>query len=151
MRRWFHNNAEVIEKNMRAAKKNQRKNSIRWIGQEWEHCGLETSTCPTIKGAKPGKTGEEILTPLSVTEETGLPLHLRARELCTHVAMTVISMLLTALYIFKRYEDELYAEQLSSWQGVFRKLQLLQSHGWRWRIRWCRCMLCPMHVWVTFS
>ncbi len=53
MRRWFHNNAEVRKGNMMRQQKIREELDK---GVEWEHCGLETSTLATIKGAKPGKT-----------------------------------------------------------------------------------------------
>ena len=114
MRRWFHNNAEVSEKEYETAKKIREE--LDKMGVEWEHCGLETSTLATIKGAKPGKTvllrGD--IDALSVTEETGLPFASKTKGVmhaCGHDCH--ISMLLTAAHILNDMKDEL----CGTWQS----------------------------------
>ena len=91
------------------------------------HCGLETSTLATIKGAKPGKTvllrGD--IDALSVTEETGLPFASKTKGVmhaCGHDCH--ISMLLTAAHILNDMRMS-SAEQLSSHGSLLKKLQLV--------------------------
>ena len=117
MRRWFHNNAEVSEKEYETAKKIREE--LDKMGVEWEHCGLETSTLATIKGAKPGKTvllrGD--IDALSVTEETGLPFASKTKGVmhaCGHDCH--ISMLLTAAHILNDMKDELCGTVKLAWQ-----------------------------------
>ena len=90
------------------------------MGVEWEHCGLETSTLATIKGAKPGKTvllrGD--IDALSVTEETGLPFASKTKGVmhaCGHDCH--ISMLLTAAHILNDMKDELCGTVKLAWQS----------------------------------
>ena len=118
MRRWFHNNAEVSEKEYETAKKIREE--LDKMGVEWEHCGLETSTLATIKGAKPGKTvllrGD--IDALSVTEETGLPFASKTKGVmhaCGHDCH--ISMLLTAAHILNDMKDELCGTVKLAWQS----------------------------------
>ena len=118
MRRWFHNNAEVSEKEYETAKKIREE--LDKMGVEWEHCGLETSTLATIKGAKPGKTvllrGD--IDALSVTEETGLPFASKTKGVmhaCGHDCH--ISMLLTAAHILNDMKGELYGTVKLAWQS----------------------------------
>ena len=118
MRRWFHNNAEVSEKEYETAKKIREE--LDKMGVEWEHCGLETSTLATIKGAKPGKTvllrGD--IDALSVTEETGLPFASKTKGVmhaCGHDCH--ISMLLTAARILNDMKDELCGTVKLAWQS----------------------------------
>ena len=49
MRRWFHHNPELSEKEFETAAKIREE--LDKMGIPWEHCGLETSTLATIKGA----------------------------------------------------------------------------------------------------
>lgn len=118
MRRWFHNNAEVSEKEYETAKKIREE--LDKMGVEWEYCGLETSTLATIKGAKPGKTvllrGD--IDALSVTEETGLPFASKTKGVmhaCGHDCH--ISMLLTAAHILNDMKDELCGTVKLAWQS----------------------------------
>ena len=118
MRRWFHNNAEVSEKEYETAKKIREE--LDKMGVEWEHCGLETSTLATIKGAKPGKTvllrGD--IDALSVTEETGLPFASKTKGVMHASARDChISMLVTAAHILNDMKDELCGTVKLAWQS----------------------------------
>ena len=73
MRRYFHENPELSEKEFNTSK--VVKEELDKIGVPWVPCGLETGVLATIKGSKPGKTillrGD--MDALTVTEKTGLP------------------------------------------------------------------------------
>ena len=54
MRRYFHENPELSEKEFNTSK--VVKEELDKIGVPWVPCGLETGVLATIKGSKPGKT-----------------------------------------------------------------------------------------------
>ena len=118
MRRWFHHNPEVSEKEYETAQKIREE--LDKMGIEWQHCGLETSTLATIKGTKPGKTilirGD--IDALTVTEETGLPFASKndgIMHACGHDCH--ISMMLTAAHILNDMKEELSGTVKLVWQS----------------------------------
>ena len=118
MRRWFHHNPEVSEKECETAQKIREE--LDKMGIEWQHCGLETSTLATIKGTKPGKTilirGD--IDALTVTEETGLPFASKndgIMHACGHDCH--ISMMLTAAHILNDMKEELSGTVKLVWQS----------------------------------
>lgn len=118
MRRWFHHNPELSEKEFETAAKIREE--LDKMGIPWEHCGLETSTLATIKGAKPGKTvlirGD--MDALTVTEQTGLPFASKnpgVMHACGHDCH--MSMMLTAAQILNDMKDELCGTVKLAWQS----------------------------------
>lgn len=118
MRRWFHHNPELSEKEFETAAKIREE--LDKMGIPWEHCGLETSTLATIKGAKPGKTvlirGD--IDALSVTEQTGLPFASKNEGVMHACGRDChISMMLTAAHILNDMKDDLCGTVKLAWQS----------------------------------
>lgn len=108
MRRYFHENPELSEKEFNTSK--VVKEELDKIGVPWVPCGLKTGVLATIEGKKPGKTillrGD--MDALSVTEDTGLPFTSKnpgVMHACGHDCH--ISMMLTAAHILNDMKDEL--------------------------------------------
>ena len=108
MRRYFHENPELSEKEFNTSK--VVKEELDKIGVPWVPCGLETGVLATIKGSKPGKTillrGD--MDALTVTEKTGLPFASKnegVMHACGHDCH--ISMMLTAAHILNDMKEDL--------------------------------------------
>lgn len=108
MRRYFHENPELSEKEFNTSK--VVKEELDKIGVPWVPCGLETGVLATIKGRKPGKTillrGD--MDALTVTEKTGLPFTSKnpgVMHACGHDCH--ISMMLTAAHILNDMKEDL--------------------------------------------
>ena len=106
MRRYFHENPELSEKEFNTSK--VVKEELDKIGVPWVPCGLETGVLATIKGSKPGKTillrGD--MDALTVTEKTGLPFTSKnpgVMHACGHDGH--IAMLLVAAKILHEWKD----------------------------------------------
>ena len=108
MRRYFHQNPEVSEKEFNTSEVIRRE--LDKINVPYVKCGLETGVLATIEGKKPGKTillrGD--MDALTVVETTGAPFASKVNGVmhaCGHDCHT--SMLLTAAHILNDMKDEL--------------------------------------------
>ena len=108
MRRWFHQNPEIAEKEFKTSARI--KEELDKYGISWRPCGLETGVLATIEGAKPGKTillrGD--MDALPVTEETGFSFASQNpgfSHACGHDCHT--ATMLTVARILNDHRDQL--------------------------------------------
>ena len=108
MRRWFHEHAEIGEKEFETSAKI--KEELTKYGIEWRPCSLETGVLATVVGSKPGKTIllRADMDALPVTEETGFPYaskNVGTMHACGHDCHT--ASLLTAARLIHDHREEL--------------------------------------------